>query len=747
MVWRFWPELTVLITIAVAFHSTIAGSAHFPYDAEFFHYPLLRDVQELLGSGTPPSWDAFSYGGIPLLANAQSAWSYPPHLLMDGVLAALGAPLTEHTLDLVAIAHVAVAGLGTAAAARARGLGAAAAAFAGVFIVLAGYTVAQTQHVGMTETYAWIPFSVLVIDRLATGVTARRVVALGVLVAIMFTAGFLPLMAAVLVALLGIALARVSGARTALLGTVCGIAFGMALATAMLAPVIGSLSAFVPEELHGALSTSWLLTAILPNVFGHWNPPGGFTGIALTNSYFYIGGAAIIVLPLALSAGREAVVEAGLVLVLLLASFGAIGQWVANIIQGFPSVGPAWRPEDVAYVAAVPLGLLLARGLARPPSKRQLIITSAAVLMLAAVPFAADHRRDLHFLIDAPVQTAITTVAVAAMMTAAAVAAASRPRVAAAALALAALAGSFELAASVPGRYFVNWPGPATSAGPYATGDGSGVLAYLKRSLQPGERVIADVVSLNASWSGFPPIWHLPDINGFQPEFSKYLLARVRATGAVFHSDRSFPVTPIMSQFLDETDVRYVVLPASHDLFARTAGFKRVYADAGYHVYRNDARMRRAYAVNASCLRARGTLALTPCRSGPLITAKLTSTNTRTFVIAGREGVPLMITGEPWYPGWHASTRHGPLAVRRVGYMAAVSVPAGVSVLTMAYSTPYLVPGLVISALALLGAVAVVWRSRGAAGSAARPLRGRRQTPQARLLASAATRPDQEVGA
>ena len=50
-VWRLWPEVTILAAVVVAFGPTIFGTAHFPYDAEFFHFPLLSDVQSTLASG------------------------------------------------------------------------------------------------------------------------------------------------------------------------------------------------------------------------------------------------------------------------------------------------------------------------------------------------------------------------------------------------------------------------------------------------------------------------------------------------------------------------------------------------------------------------------------------------------------------------------------------------------------------------------------------------------------------------
>jgi hypothetical protein len=710
---RAWPELAVLVSVVIAFLPTLDGSAHTPYDAEFFHYPLLRTVQGLLSSGTIPSWDGFSYGGVPLLANAQAAWLYPPHLLLDGALALLGKPLTAQTLDVLAVVHVAVAGLATAAVARGRRLGGAAAAFAGVFVVLNGATLSQAQHVAMTETFAWIPLAVLMIDRLATGLTARRVVGLGVVFALMITAGFVPLIPACMVLIVGVALARRSGQRIALLGALAGMAVGIGMAAAMLLPVVALVRVLPPLDAHGALPLSGLLTAVLPNAFGHWQGtplaymgPGG-----VTSSYYYIGGVALVMLPLALSSGRTALREAILVLVLLLASFGPTGGALATAIQGLPTVGHLWRPEDLAYAATVPLGLLLARGLARASSAAQLSAAALALAVLVAVPFSARHHHGLHALVNAPWQMVLAVLLGGGLLVAASALRGRHPRAAALALALAALTGCADLAAAVPGRYFVNSSGPATSAGPTLTGDGSPVLSALRKLLAPGERVAADVANLPPTWPGFPPIWNLSDVNGFQPQFSKYQLERVQATGADFGGrNRIFPIVPALRAYFEEMDARYVVLAAAHDPFARANGYRASYRDAIYHVYRLQGGLERAYAVDPACVRRFS--AVPACRVGPRTQVALTGPSTRRIEIPAASGVPMLITGEPWYPGWQATTPKGGLAVRRAGYLAAVAVPPGVTEVTLSYHPPGLIAGVILSVLALAGSVLLLWLRR-----------------------------------
>ena len=227
-------------------------------------------------------------------------WLDPPHLILDGVLAISGGNLTEHTLDILEILHVAIAGLATAAVARGRHLGRAGAAFAGIFVVLNGATVSQAEHLGMMETFAWVPLAILVIDRMREdGITGPRVTGLGALFALMITAGFLPLIPACVVLLIGTSLVYGPRCIRTLQGAVTGMTLGLAMAGAILLPIIAVLRVYPPLEAHGSLPVGPLVTTLFPNALGHWQPSlMAFTGTSLTNSYHFLGASVIISSPL-----------------------------------------------------------------------------------------------------------------------------------------------------------------------------------------------------------------------------------------------------------------------------------------------------------------------------------------------------------------------------------------------------------------------------------------------------------------
>ena len=172
------------------------------------------------------------------------------------------------------------------------------------------------------------------------------------------------------------------------------------------------------------------------------------------------------------------------------------------------------------------------------------------------------------------------------------------------------------------------------------------------------------------------------------------------ASGVDFEGrNRIFPIAPGVRAYLEELDVEYVVAAANHDRFMRVASYTPVFQDGIYHVYRVDGRESRAYAVGTGCLRRRDLLA---CRTGPSVRTTVTGSATRRLEIEPAPSAPLLlITGEPWYPGWRAQSSTGSLPVSRIGYLAAVSVPRGTTQVQLSYRAPGLLVGGVLSMLAI----------------------------------------------
>lgn len=696
-----WPFLVTSAAIALAYRPTLLGSGHIPYDIEYYHYPLLAAVKAHIAGGSLPLWDPYSYGGVPLLTNAQAAWLYPPHLAVDAVLGLVDGSFSQRLLQCIALLHVWIAGMGSCLLARQRSLSNPAVAFAGAFVVLAGETVSQSQHLGMVETFAWLPLAILVVERLQRGVTGMRVAALGVLSFLIVTAGFLPLVVSCAATLLAYAVTG-PGRRSALTGTVAGLTLGAALAGAMLLPLLAVLPYFPDLYPHQALPVSDLVTTIVPNALGHWlGSLDQYTGAhSLTNSYYYAGAGAIVALPLALTSGRRVVRDALVAAVLLLLSFGASAAAIAGVFQGLPTVGSLYRPEDFAYVAMVPLTLVLARAFDRRPSRRQVTALAVFLVVLALVPLGTGAGTTVRLLTDAPRRELLGLLVACGLVLLAW--RARDERLSRAALTLLAVVAVFELASTLPSRYFVNAAGPPARADATAPSDGSQVVSFLRRSLRPDERVAVDGGHLAREWTAFSTLWGLQNANGLQPQFSRFQLERVRALGVpVGEMDRVFPVVPAERPYLREMNVRFVVVSPITDAFDGVPGYTRVFEDPAYRVYRQDGAQTRAYTARAACVARYGTQADVRCPSRRASTTILSDTSRR-IEVAASDRPRLLIAGEPYYPGWHASAGGRPLAVRRAGYLTAVSVPAGVERVTLRYRPPWLALGIALTLLCVL---------------------------------------------
>jgi hypothetical protein len=706
---RAWPELIVLGAIIIVFAPVLAGTSHFPYDAEFYNYPLLATVQRDLSAGHLPIWDPYTYGGLPLLANAQSAWVYPPHLLLDGILTAAGSRLTEQMLSVLMILHFAAAALLTVRLARRRGLNQVAAAFAGVFVICTGPVIARTEHAGMIETLPWIPLGLILIDDLAEQLRPSRIVGLAVACALILAAGFLPVAVSAFFLFVVWALNRPAGAIRGIGGVMAGILLGGALAGIYMVPIAAQAGVYPLLPVHTGLSTSGVLTAILPNIYGHWQPTlAQYTGPDdVTNSYYYLGGAAIVLAAVALLSSRAARREFLLVVLMFLLSFGAPATWVAAHVQ-IGAVTRLWRPDDFPFMLAFPLALVVARGLNRAPSGRALGAALLLILALLAIPFPAPNGT-AHFLINSPPQTDVACLAALALLALAW----RRPRIDQRwLLGGVAVIASVDLMAAVPGLFFVEAQGPTTSAGPTTTGDASTIITYLDSELAPGQRIMANVQKMPPTWNGFADVWQVSDANGFQPQFSRYQLARIDMFYPGF-SSRLFPLTPAVRPYMEEMNAPYAVVDDMADPLAGSRDFRRVFTSGVYRVYRARGRFRRAFAVRPQCRPPADHAGVLACLAPGSVSTRLSGQATRTFTLHGH--IAEVVTGEVWYPGWRATGNGRTLPVERVGYLTAVRTPAGVKRFTMTYSPPGLALGAIISALAVLLC----------AGCCARPIRRR----------------------
>ncbi len=139
------------------------------YDGVDVHYAAQRYLSDELHAGRLPFWTPYVFSGFPFLADVQVAAWYPlnwPFFLIGITPTSIGAELALHQV----IATLGAYALGV------RLVGARApAAATGVFYGLSGWFAAHSQHVGMVETAAWLPWLVLLLTRIAEHVTWPRI--------------------------------------------------------------------------------------------------------------------------------------------------------------------------------------------------------------------------------------------------------------------------------------------------------------------------------------------------------------------------------------------------------------------------------------------------------------------------------------------------------------------------------------------------------------------------------------------
>ncbi|RYG25995.1 hypothetical protein EON82_05005 [bacterium] len=279
---RRWPLLLLVLAPLIALWPGLTGLAIGPFDQIRQMAPwsgpkptqawdvLMADsvlqshvwrtlVLDAWGKGQLPLWNPYQFAGTPLLANSQSGGFYPPHIILGLLHVPAG-----FAGFLLAWFHLALTGLGTYALVRRLSGSKPAGLTGGLLFLLSPFMLGWTPLSSVISTVAWIPLALAC----AAAGDRRSLIALAACVGMMFLAGHLQFaaygtMAIVLFVALRLSLSprRQSfvdenaatgdgegpGAATStrkpftgrhLLGTVCALALGFALAAPQLLPVL-----------------------------------------------------------------------------------------------------------------------------------------------------------------------------------------------------------------------------------------------------------------------------------------------------------------------------------------------------------------------------------------------------------------------------------------------------------------------------------------------------------------------------
>lgn len=701
-------------------------------------------VSAQLRAGELPRWIPHVFGGVPLFANAGSAFQ-PVHLLANLLLP------TSAALIAVLVVHFALAGLGMHLLARQLGARPAVAVIAGLAFEFTGLARSWVYagHDGRIIALALSPLVLTFVMRAASSGAWRDAAGLGATLGLVLLGNQLQVAWYLLVLAAGWGgfwLVRERGARLARArAVVLGVGLGFGLAAINLLP----FSQYVDASARGGegpgygFSTSYSATTqdlaglALPELAGtSVHPPGSdarpFPAYAGPNPFKlhteYVGALALLGVLLALLAWRDAVVRfffASTTLFTLLALGGHTPLYPLfwRVLPGLHR----FRAPDLALsmlvvCVVVLLALALEAWLHRP--RRELLVGAAGLLLAVTVgaAVAAGH-------LDGAVRFGLPLVLSAVLLGAAP----RFPRLALPALGLVTVLDLGNVA-----RHFLHAVPPVDQVLPR-----DGVVEFLERRPQP-ER--AWVLPTTPAWRGGGNLlmrFGLRQVGGEHPLPSKRWLEWVGLgahTTADWHhvfthpqltaEGLTFDAAPV---FLAAANVRHVISPVP----LAVPWLREVYRDASGVVSAFDGALPQAWLVgearlvsdSAASLAAVEDPAWDPRRTAlvesggelwlqdpsPVVGAAIAQRPDPAVVtvqtLADRRS--LLVVADAWHPGWRAWVDGQPAPVFATNHaFRGVPVPAGAHEVVLRFEPPALWSGLLVSLVSLALVVLLATRRR-----------------------------------
>jgi hypothetical protein len=128
-------------------------------DICLFFEPVKAYLHEALRAGRLALWSPYMFCGYPIAAEGQIATFYPVSLLISWLLPSPGA------VNWLIISHLIIAGVSMYALARALGASQFSAWLSGMVFSFSGYLFAHTHHVSLVCAAAWLPLTILFVER------------------------------------------------------------------------------------------------------------------------------------------------------------------------------------------------------------------------------------------------------------------------------------------------------------------------------------------------------------------------------------------------------------------------------------------------------------------------------------------------------------------------------------------------------------------------------------------------------
>jgi hypothetical protein len=400
--------------VAVLFMGALSGEVLFWSDTHLSFEPLFGQLGDAVGTGSL-LWSSLLETGKPILANPTQAPLYPPNLLFVLLPA-------YRAITILAALHMLLGAVGILALARRLELGRWEALACALVFAGSGATLSGIPYHGLSWCTAWLPWLLVLVDRVSCGKRRWRDGALLTLVVLMMLTIAEPfvLLAANLgvgLWLMSIALDRRDPLWKQLRSRVLPPCVAAFAAVVVALPYAAAVLNNFPESVR-ALGFTWdgvtiwsmhplgLVEWVAPGVFGLLGRPdqGVFWATGLTPEKgfpifpsLYVGGTvlALAVSGVVSSTSRRRYIAVWFAILVLLA-MGRFGP-LYPLLDGAPGIDAARYPIKWMVPAAVPLALLVGMGLSglrdRSKDVSRAFLSSLALfgLALAALAGAVHH--------------------------------------------------------------------------------------------------------------------------------------------------------------------------------------------------------------------------------------------------------------------------------------------------------------------------------------------------------------------
>ena len=392
---RFLPSLFIIaFTCAALYRLVLLGQALYWGDLFLYFYPLQAFVQEQLRSGQIPLWNPYVFCGQPLVGNPQAWVFYPTTILLYVV------PVWLY-FTLNTVLHLALAGLGSYLYLRRLTADRTGATLGAIVFLGSGFMLARLQFPTMVQSAAYLPWILLLVDRIIERPRLWYGALLTVVVALELLAGhaqiaYMTLTGAIVYALIRLFQIRRHPARAwrALSEMAGTLSLGILTASVQLMPALQLYGESTREHLRWREANRFVLLPeqlsnfVLPNYYG--NPVGGdYWGAG--NAWepcVFVGLIPILLAGYAVIRGtRRPAVRyfALLALISLLLSMGRFGglYWAAYYIV--PGVSVFHDPARFAFLTTFSIAALAAIGLRVMRDRGVTAHARSGIVVLAAL--------------------------------------------------------------------------------------------------------------------------------------------------------------------------------------------------------------------------------------------------------------------------------------------------------------------------------------------------------------------------